>query len=67
MVVISISGSCLSALVLEPRAELQHDLGRRRVAQFLNAVSAIMTAKAHKQIEKTGQPFAFLDRAGVGW
>ena len=32
----------------------QHDLGRRRVARFLNAASAIMTAKAHKQIEKTG-------------
>ena len=32
----------------------QHDLGRRKVARFLNAASAIMTAKAHKQIEKTG-------------
>jgi hypothetical protein len=34
--------------------QAQHDLGRRRVARFLNAASAIMTAKAHKQIEKTG-------------
>ncbi|KAI2695983.1 hypothetical protein DTO012A7_8046 [Penicillium roqueforti] len=32
----------------------QHDLGRRKVARFFNAASAIMTAKAHNQIKKTG-------------
>lgn len=32
----------------------QPDLGRRKVARFLIAASAIMTTKAHNQIEKTG-------------
>ncbi|KAF4766633.1 hypothetical protein N7455_005702 [Penicillium solitum] len=32
----------------------QPDLGRRKVARFLMAASAIMTTKAHNQIEKTG-------------
>ncbi|EKV19577.1 Transcription factor [Penicillium digitatum] len=32
----------------------QPDLGRRKVARFFNAASALMTTKAHNQIVKTG-------------